>query len=88
MTVNWKQTVVDELDEQYDIAANVVKNTVEVEMPSTRHVIEISLSNLYGFVISLTISDETGGVIYDNSIASCVRLENIASDVAGMYNSY
>lgn len=85
---DWKQALVDELDEQYDIAANVVGRSVEIEMPSTRHVVDVVHSDLYGFITSLRVYDETGGVLTENTLETCVKRESLADDIASLYNSY
>jgi hypothetical protein len=87
---DWSQALVDELDEQYDVPASVEGNIVkkvEIDLPG-RHYLDITNHNLYGFIVTLTICDETGGVIAEKDLLVGVKQENLASDVAGIYNSY
>jgi len=85
---DWAQVLEDELDEQYDIAANAGRNVVEVELPATRHWLEIALTNVYGFVITLNIADETGGLMKDVDLYSCVKREDLADTIHSLYTSY
>jgi hypothetical protein len=85
---NWSGALKHELSEEYNIPSNATGNVVEVELPSTRHWLEIALTNVYGFVISLAIGDETGGVLVEKDLYSCVKREQLAETIASIYNSY
>jgi len=86
----WWEDIITELDEQYDIAAYWDKRHryLEIDLPASRHSLEVSLTNVYGFVISLVITNETGGVMKDITIFSCVNRKNLATDIHSVYNSY
>lgn len=86
----WWTTIENELDEQYGIAAYWDKNNryLEIDLPASRHTLHVSLTNVYGFVISLVISDQTGGILKDIDLYSCVKRENIADTIHSVYNSY
>jgi hypothetical protein len=86
----WADDVVKELDEQYNVPANVEGNIVkkvEIDLPG-KHYLDITNHSLYGFIVTLTICDETGGVIAEKELLIGVKREDLASDVAGIYNSY
>ena len=89
---NWAQELEDELSEQYDISANanvkMYSQWLEVELPATRHTLDVGLTNVYGFVISLNIGDETGGVLKEIDLYSCVKREDLADTISNIYNSY
>jgi len=88
----WAQALEDELSEQYDVPANAVVRPhhqhVEVELPATRHSLDISLTNVYGFVITLSIGDETGGLLKEIDLYSCVKREDLADTIHSLYTSY
>lgn len=86
----WWNDIEKELDEQYDIASYWDKKNryLEIDLSATRHKLEVSLTNVYGFVISLVISEETGGVMVETSLYSCVKRENLADTIHSLYNSY
>lgn len=86
----WTDELVNELEEQYGISASVSGNfvkSVELDLPGS-HKLDVTKHSLYGFILTLTIGDETGGVAYEVTLATCVNQENLADDVAGIYNSY
>jgi hypothetical protein len=86
----WWTDIENELDTQYDLAAYWDKRGryLEIDLPATRHKLEVSLTNVYGFVISLVITDETGGVFKEIDLYSCVKRENIADTIHSLYTSY
>lgn len=85
---NWTQELENELSEQYNVPANAGRRVLEVELPATRHWLEVALTNLYGFVITLNIADETGGLMKDVDLYSCVKREDLAETISSIYNSY
>lgn len=89
---NWVAELEKELYEQYGIAIGVGGNSyrkyVEVELPATRHTLEVELTNVYGFVITLMIADETGGLLKEIDLYSCVKREDLADTIHSLYNSY
>lgn len=93
MTVDnsWVQPLEDELSEEYDIPANVMGNHVkyvEIELPATRQVLNVSNHSLYGFMMTLVVSDETGGVLKEMTVYTAVRQERLASLIDDFYRSY
>jgi hypothetical protein len=87
----WVERLLDELSEEYDIPGNVMGNHVqyvEVELPSTRHVLQVSNHSLYGFIMTLIVSDETGGVMKEMTLYTAVRQERLASLIDDFYRSY
>ena len=86
----WAVDVEEELDREYDIPAYSGKfgRSLEVETPATRHTLHVSLTNLYGFVITLRIADETGGIIVDQDVASCLAKKDVADKIHSLYTSY
>lgn len=87
---DWSDKLVAELDSEYDVPANVSGNIVkkvEIDLPG-RHYLDITNHSLYGFIVTLTICDETGGVIVEKDLLVCANEKSLASDVAGIYNSY
>lgn len=85
---DWPTALEDELSEEYDVPANVSGRVVEVELPATRQWLEVALTNVNGFVVTLNIGDETGGVLKSVDLYSCVKRENLADTVSNIYNSY
>ncbi|QOI67603.1 hypothetical protein SEA_BEUFFERT_235 [Streptomyces phage Beuffert] len=86
----WAVDIEEELDKEYDIAgySGPTGKLLEVELPATRHTLYISLTNVYGFVITLNIGDETGGVLKEVDLYSCVKRENLADTIHSLYTSY
>jgi hypothetical protein len=86
----WWTEVENELDTEYDVAAywDRKHKYLEVDLFASRHKLEVSLTNVYGFVISLVILDETGGVMVEKDLYSCVKRENLADTIHSLYNSY
>jgi hypothetical protein len=87
----WVEPLIDELSEEYDIPANSMGKHVqyvEVELPATRHVLEICHHSLYGFMVNLRISDETGGILKDMTVYTAVYQERLASLIDDFYRSY
>jgi hypothetical protein len=87
---DWAQKLENELDDQYDIASYWDKDRrcLEIDTPASRHKLEVSLTNVYGFVLSLVIGDETGGVLKDVDLASCIRSEHLADTIHSFYTTY
>ncbi|QIQ63100.1 hypothetical protein SEA_MOAB_246 [Streptomyces phage Moab] len=89
---NWAVELKEELENEYGISsyANVKMHSqwLEVELPATRQTLDIGLTNVYGFVISLNVSDETGGVLKEVDLYSCVKREDLADTISNFYNSY
>lgn len=87
---SWWLDIEKELDEQYDIASYWDKRFryLEIDVPAGRQKLEISLTNVYGFVISLVMIDESGGVTKDVDLYSCVKREDLADTISNIYNSY
>lgn len=86
----WWTDIENELDSEYDVAAYWDKKSryLEIDLPASRHTLEVSLTNVYGFVISLVIADETGGVLKEIDLYSCVKREDLAETISNIYNSY
>lgn len=86
----WWNDLEKELDEQYDVAAYWDKRGryLEIDLSATRHKLEVSLTNVYGFVISLVILDETGGVLVEKDLYSCVKRDQLADTIHSVYTSY
>jgi hypothetical protein len=89
---DWATALENELDEQYSIPSHAVNKMysrwLEVELPATRHTLNVSLTNIYGFVITLSIHDETGGLIKEIDLYSCVGINNLADTIDSIYGSY
>lgn len=89
---SWAQELEDELSEQYYVPANVSGGKyvkyVEVELPATRHSLEVRNHSLYGFMITLFIGDETGGLLKEIDLYTCVKPEDLADTVHSLYTSY
>lgn len=88
---SWVEPLVDELSEEYDIPANGMGKHiryVEVELPATRHTLQVSNHSLYGFMMSLCVFDASGGVLKDITLYTAVRQERIASLIDDFYKSY
>lgn len=87
----WIEPLIDELSEEYDIPANSMGNHVkyvEVELPATRQILNISSHSLYGFIMTLVLSDETGGVMKEMTLYTAVRQERLVSLIDDFYRSY
>lgn len=86
----WWDDLEKELDEQYNLGSYWDKKSryLEIDLPASRHTLEVSLTNVYGFVISLVIADETGGVLKEIDLYSCVKREDLAETISNIYNSY
>lgn len=87
----WAQALEDELSEQYNVPANALGKHVkyvEVELPATRHTLDIRKHNLYGFIITLYIADETGGVMVERDLYVGAKESDLADTVHSLYTSY
>lgn len=85
----WANDIEKELDEQYDIASYSVKGkSLEVDLPASRQSLVVTLTNVYGFVVTLYIYDETGGSIKDIDLYTCVAKKDLAETISTLYNSY
>ncbi|AXG66350.1 hypothetical protein SEA_ANNADREAMY_226 [Streptomyces phage Annadreamy] len=88
---DWTQALEDELSEEYNVPANSVGQIVkyvEVEIPATRHSLDIRNHSLYGFIITLYIADETGGVMVEKELYIGVKESDLADTVHSLYTSY
>lgn len=86
----WAVDVERELEEQYGIASHVVglySQSLQVEL-SGRHRLDVELTNVYGFVITLSIGDETGGLLKEIDLYSCVGKNNLADTIRSIHASY
>lgn len=87
----WAQALEDELSEQYNVPANALGKHVryvEVELPGTRHSLDVRLHNLYGFIVTLNVGDETGGLLIERDIYIGVRQSDLADTIHSFYSSY
>ncbi|QNN99313.1 hypothetical protein SEA_FAUST_241 [Streptomyces phage Faust] len=86
----WWTELENELDSQYDVASYWDKKHryLEVDLSAGRHKLEVSLTNVYGFVVSLVILDETGGVMVEKDLYSCVKREDLADTIHSVHTSY
>jgi len=86
----WALDVENELDEQYDIASYSGKSgrMLEVDLPVSRHSLHVSLTNIYGYVISLLIHDETGGLLKEVDLYTCQGKQDLAETISSLYTSY
>lgn len=86
----WGLDIENELDEQYNLAAYSGKSgrELEIDLPANRHSLYVSLTNIYGYVISLKIHDETGGLLKEVDLYTCVAKQNLADTIHSVYTSY
>lgn len=86
----WWEEVEKELDEQYDIASYWDRKAryLEIDLSATRHKLEVSLTNLYGFVISLVILDENAGVLVEKDLYSCLNKNDLCDKIHSLSTSY
>jgi hypothetical protein len=86
----WAVDIEEELDREYDIASYSGKSgrLLEVDLPVGRHSLHVSLTNIYGYVISLLIHDETGGLLKEVDLYTCLGKQDIADTVHSLYTSY
>ncbi|AXH49345.1 hypothetical protein HWB76_gp055 [Streptomyces phage Blueeyedbeauty] len=86
----WWTELENELDKEYDVASYWDKENryLEIDLPVGRHTLEVALTNVYGFVISLVITDETGGMMVEKDLHSCVKREHLADTIHSLYTSY
>jgi hypothetical protein len=88
---DWAQALEDELSEQYGVPANALGKHVryvEVELPADRHMLDIRSHSLYGFIITLYVSDQTGGLLKEVDLYTCVKQEDLADTIHSWYSSY
>lgn len=88
---NWAQILETELSEQYDIPANANirphGQSLNVELNGSRQVLAIEVHSLYGYIVSLKMYDETGGLIVEADLFTGVNYD-LASTVDSIYRSY
>lgn len=88
---DWAQSLEDELSEEYNVPANALGEYVryvEVDLSATRHSLDIRNHSLYGFIITLYIADETGGVLVEKELYIGIKETDLADTVHSLYTSY
>lgn len=88
---NWAQKLEAELSEQYDIAANANirphGQSLDVELNGSRQLLAVEVHSLYGYIVSLKMYDETGGLIVEADLFTGVDYD-IATTIDSIYRSY
>lgn len=86
---NWAQKLETELSEQYDIPANANirphGQNLDVELNGSRQILAVEVHSLYGYIVSLKMYDETGGLIVE---ADLFTDHDLASTIDSIYRSY
>lgn len=88
---NWAQKLEEELSEQYDIPANALfrpyNQHLEVELNGAREILDVQYFTLYGFMITLCLFDETGGLIRETELYSTLEECQLADTIHSVYSA-
>ena len=89
---NWAQKLENELSEQYDVPANArlrpYGQNLEVEVNGVRQILDVQFFSLYGFIITLCMFDETGGLVVETELYHGLNENQLADTIHSVYNSF
>lgn len=88
---DWSELLSKQLESEYGISSEITGNYVkrmEIDLPASRHSLEVSLSSVYGFIITLYIADETGGVLVEKDLYTAVKQDDLYDTIYNVYVSY